>query len=330
MKRAYIMYRNKKNRAARTFSNQKKLSVSIFTLSLLFITLSCNRDEVFEREQYKNVFALISESNNVARNFHPLGEESIGFVAASLGGTNPTTKDIVVNLVEDQSLLDDFNRINYDTDVSKYGKPLPASKFDIESYQFTINAGDISGRLPIKIRPDGLSPDTAYYISLRVESHSSYEINPEKSFILYQVRSKNFYAQADGNTSYSMRAKLRVQGSASELEMPGSKIMHPISDNKVRVMAGNETYESNINKFNQYAIILEVDENNNVEISPYGNVEVVQVNGDPEFPNIFKIEDDGFKTYKTFLLRYNYKSGNTIYEFKEELRLEFDKDEDEN
>ena len=324
------MYRNKKNRAARTFSNQKILSVSIFTLSLLFITLSCNRDEVFEREQYKNVFALISESNNVARKVHPLGEESIGFVAASLGGTNPTTKDIVVNLVEDQSLLDDFNRINYDTDVSKYGKPLPASKFDIESYQFTINAGDISGRLPIKIRPDGLSPDTAYYISLRVESHSSYEINPEKSFILYQVRSKNIYAQADGNTSYSMRAKLRVQGSASELEMPGSKIMHPISDNKVRVMAGNETYESNINKFNQYAIILEVDENNNVEISPYGNLEVVQVNGDPEFPNIFKIEDDGFKTYKTFLLRYNYKSGNTIYEFKEELRLEFDKDEDEN
>lgn len=330
MKRAYIMYKNKRNRVIRTFSSQQILSVSIFTLSLLFITLSCNRDEVFEREQYKNVFALISESNNVASKFHPLGEESIGFVAASLGGTNPTTKDIEVKLVEDQSLLDDFNRTNYDTDVAKYGKPLPPSKFDIESYQFTINAGEISGRLPIRIRPDGLSPDTSYYISLRVESHSSYEINPEKSFILYQVRTKNYYAQAGGNTSYSMRAKLRVQGSSSELEMPGSKVMQPISFNKVRVMAGNETYESNINTFNRYAIILEVDENNNVEILPYGNIEVVQVNGDPEFPNIFKIEDDGFKTYKTFLLRYNYKSGDTFYEFKEELRLEFDEDEDEN
>ena len=46
------------------------------------------------------------------------------------------------------------------------------------------------------------------------------------------------------------------------------------------------------------------------------------------FPNIFKIEDDGFKTYKTFLLRYNYVSGSTVVEMKEELRLEF-KEEDE-
>jgi hypothetical protein len=134
----------------------KRLGTALSML-LLFIFITCDRDEVFEREQYKNVFALISESDNVARKFHKLGEESIGYVAASMGGTNPTTKDITVNLVEDQSLLDDFNRINYDTDVSKYGKPMPESKYDIDSYQFTIPAGGISGRLPIRIRPDGMT-----------------------------------------------------------------------------------------------------------------------------------------------------------------------------
>lgn len=297
---------------------------------LLFIFITCDRDEVFEREQYKNVFALISESDNVARKFHKLGEESIGYVAASMGGTNPTTKDITVNLVEDQSLLDNFNRINYDTDVSKYGKPMPESKYDIDSYQFTIPAGGISGRLPIRIRPDGLSPDTAYFISLRVESHSSYEVNPDKSYVLYQIRTKNYWAQADGNTNYSMRAKLRIQGSASELEMPGTKVMHPLTENSVRIMAGNETYESNINVFNRFAIVLEIGEDNKVSILPYANIEVTQVDGDSEFPNTFLIENDGFKTYKTFLLRYNYKSGNTIYEMKEELRMEFDEDEEEN
>jgi hypothetical protein len=231
----------------------KRLGTALSML-LLFIFITCDRDEVFEREQYKNVFALISESDNVARKFHKLGEESIGYVAASMGGTNPTTKDITVNLVEDQSLLDNFNRINYDTDVSKYGKPMPESKYDIDSYQFTIPAGGISGRLPIRIRPDGLSPDTAYFISLRVESHSSYEVNPDKSYVLYQIRTKNYWAQADGNTNYSMRAKLRIQGSASELEMPGTKVMHPLTENSVRIMAGNETYESNINVFNRFAM----------------------------------------------------------------------------
>jgi hypothetical protein len=307
----------------------KRLGTALSML-LLFIFITCDRDEVFEREQYKNVFALISESDNVARKFHKLGEESIGYVAASMGGTNPTTKDITVNLVEDQSLLDDFNRINYDTDVSKYGKPMPESKYDIDSYQFTIPAGGISGRLPIRIRPDGLSPDTAYFISLRVESYSSYEVNPDKSYVLYQIRTKNYWAQADGNTNYSMRAKLRIQGSASELEMPGTKVMHPLTENSVRIMAGNETYESNINVFNRFAIVLEIGEDNKVSILPYANIEVTQVDGDSEFPNTFLIENDGFKTYKTFLLRYNYKSGNTIYEMKEELRMEFDEDEEEN
>ncbi len=296
---------------------------------LLLAFTACDRDEVFEREQYKNVFALISESDNVSRKYHKLGEESIGYVAASLGGTNPTTRDIVVTLVEDPSLLDDFNRTNYDTDVSKYGKPLPKDKYDIDSYQFTIPAGEINGRLPIRIRPDGLSPDTAYFISLRVDSHSSYEVNPDKSYVLYRVRTKNFWADASGNTNYSMRAKLRIAGSPSELEMPGTKVMHPLTKNSVRIMAGNETYESNTNVFNKFAIVLTVGDDNKVTISPYGNIEVGQVDGDKLFPNTFFIEDDGFKTYKTFLLRYNYKSGNTIYEMKEELRMEFDADQEQ-
>ncbi len=296
---------------------------------LLLAFTGCDRDEVFEREQYKNVFALISESDNVSRKYHKLGEESIGYVAASLGGTNPTTKDIVVTLVEDPSLLDDFNRTNYDTDVSKYGKPLPQDNYDIDSYRFTIPAGEINGRLPIRIRPDGLSPDTAYFISLRVESHSSYEVNPDKSYLLYRVRTKNYWADASGNTNYSMRAKLRVAGSASELEMPGTKVMHPLTKNSVRVMAGNETYESNTNVFNRFAIVLTIGDDNKVTISPYGNIEVGQVDGDSQFPNTFFIEDDGFKTYKTFLLRYNYKNGNTVYEMKEELRMEFDADQEQ-
>lgn len=56
---------------------------------LLLTFTACDRDEVFEREQYKNVFALISESDNVSRKYHKLGEESIGYVSASLGAPTP-------------------------------------------------------------------------------------------------------------------------------------------------------------------------------------------------------------------------------------------------
>jgi len=290
--------------------------------------LSCKDEQVYQMEQYKNTFALISESDNVARKFHQLGEESIGYIAASMGGTKPTQKDITIHLVEDKSLIDQFNRTNYDTDISKYVKPMPGDKYDIEQFQFNIPAGEIGGRLPIKIRPDGLSPDSSYFIPLRIESFSSYEANEEKSYILYRIKTKNYYALSDATTIYNMRGKYRQQGSPSELEMPGSKIMHPITKNSVRIMAGNEAYVSDVNVFNKLAIVLSINENNQVTISPFKNLEVTQVDGDADFPNIFKIEDDGFKTYKTFLLRYNYVSDGIVIEMKEELRLEFNEEDE--
>ena len=300
--------------------------LGIIVISLIIFS-ACNDDEVFEKEQYKNVFALISEDDNVSRKFHRLGEESIGYVAASLGGTNPTTKDIVVNLVEDETLIDKFNLTNYDVDLTKYIRSLPKDKYDIESLQFTIKAGEIGSRLPIRIRPDGLSPDSAYFIALRVESYSSYEVNPDKDYVLYRVRIKNSWAKADGSTLYTMRAKQK-KDSSSEIEMPGSKVMYPLTKNSVRIMAGNETFSANKAVFYKSAIILEVGDDNKVNIRPYGGINVTQIDGDKDFPNTFKIEDDGFKTYKTFLLRYNYVLGNSSYQMKEELRLEFNEDDE--
>lgn len=324
-------YNNSKGKVNGYTSRLKKSHGKITGCLVLFFALllySCDRDEVFEKEQYKNVFALISESDNVSRKYHILGGESVGYIAASLGGTNPTTEDITVKLVEDPSYLDAFNRTNYDVDKTKYMKPLPENNYDIDSYEFIIPAGDISGRLPIRIRPDGLSPDYEYGIALRVESHSSYEVNHEKSYVIYSVRIKNRWASSDGNTIYNMSGRMREKGESYELQMPGTKVMHPVSKNQVRVIAGNETYEANAATFNQFAILLTVDEENNVTISPYKNIEVTQIDGDPFYSNTFFVEDDGFQTYKTFRLNYEYKSGDKVFEFREELRLQFNPNEE--
>lgn len=310
-------------------TNKIKKKIYFTFLFIILILCACNRDEVFEKEQYKNVFALISESNNVLVKYHSLGKENIGYVSSSLGGTNPTTEDIKVNLVEDQSFIDKYNRTNFDVDKTKYMLPLPASNYDIDSYEFTIPAGEISGRLPIRIRPDGLSPDHQYGISLRVESHSTYEVNPTKNFIIYNVRIKNWWAQGDGTSIYSMNAKLSEEGQSYELQIPGTKVMHPISKNQVRIIAGNEKYEASAKVFNQFGILLTINEDKTVSISSYKNIEVTQIDGDPFYSNTFTIEKTGFQTYKNFRLRYKYKSGNKIYEFKEELRLQYNPGEEE-
>jgi hypothetical protein len=94
-------------------------------------------------------------------------------------------------------------------------------------------------------------------------------------------------------------------------------------------MAGIEQFVSDAAIINRYGIVLEIDDDNKIHISAFRNPEnspakviVTQVDGDPDFPNIFKIENDGFKDWKTFLLRYDYKVGSATYEMQEELRLE--------
>lgn len=309
-----------------------KYQIVIFILCFIwgFGETSCNQDEVFEKEQYKNVFALISGDNNVYSEFFDLSQlESLGYVSVSCGGSNKITRDINISLVEDQTLLDNYNKVNYDVDYANYALSLPADKYDIDSYRMTIKSGTTGAELPVRIRPNGLSPDSVYFLPLKIDTHDTYEANPEKSYVLYRVMLKNRFARSDGNTYYTMRAKQSVGGGA-ELETPGTKIMHPLSGNRVRIMAGTTAFVSDVTTLKQSAVILEVDDDDNVRILPYGDIEVTTVDGDPDFPNIFKIEDDGYATYKTFLLRYNYAVEGVTYEMKEELRLSFNPDDEEN
>lgn len=298
---------------------------SVPIVILLVGVLSCDRDEVFEREQYKNVFALISETDNVHTRFHDLrDQESTGYLSASCGGTNPTMEDIQASIVIDPSLVDNFNKINYDLDYDQYAHELAVSNYTVDSPVLTIPAGEIRGVLPIRIRPEGLSPDSLYLIPLKVNEYDNYEVNPEKNYVLYRVRIKNFYAKDYGATSYNL------SGSQNGINVFGAKNMHPIAANKVRIMAGTETYLPDIDILNRSAIVLEIDEDDNVQILPYGNIIVAQVDGDPEYPNSFKVEFDGYRYFKTFLLRYNYTLNGTAYEMKEELRYNFNpKDENE-
>jgi hypothetical protein len=280
---------------------------------------SCNEDKIFEREQYKNVFALVSDDGyNVFTVVHDLDKtESTGYVAASCGGSNPTGKDIEITLEPSPETFDFYNKSNFDVDIEKYARLLPPEKYSIDKWNFIIPTGEVIGRLPIRIRPDGLSPDSTYFIPLKVSDFSTYEVNSDKSDVLYRVLIKNKYATQEFATNYAMR------GLRDGVNIIMQKQMHPISSNKVRIMAGTEVFDSNIATLNKSGIILEIAADNKVSISPVKDMVITQVDGNADYPNIFKIEDDGYRTYKTFLLQYDYKSGSNTYRMQEELRLEF-------
>jgi hypothetical protein len=301
---------------------EKYLNMFVMLVFLAGIS-SCNEDKIFEREQYKVVFALVSaDGHNVFKVVHDLDEpESVGYIAASCGGTNSTGEDINVTLVQDAAPFDKYNKDNFDVETAKFAQHLPAGKFNIDSYDFIIPAGGRSGRMAIRVRPAGLSPDSTYFIPLKVDAYSAYEVNPDKSDALYQVLIKNKYATQAATTNYTLR------GTRDGVNVMGVKQMHPVSSNSVRIMAGIDAFQADVDIINDNCILLTIGSDNRISISSYKNMEVEQIDGDPDFPNIFKVEDDGYNIYKTFLMSYKYKSGNTTYTMREELRLQMGKDE---
>lgn len=296
----------------------KRDFITILTLAMLLS--SCNDDALFKKEMYKNVVALISSDYyNTFKEVVPLsstGEEVIGYIAACTGGTHAPTKNMVIGLEEDQSPLDLYNRSLYDVDEARYAKFLSSNKYEIVDYKIQINAGERTGRAMIKIRPEGLSPDSTYFIGLKATDISGVEINDKKSTILYQILIKNDYATQGENVYYSMT------GLVDNMPTAGNKKMFPLTYNSVRMIAGTEAFDSDVSHINKTSIILQVEANNHITINPYKDIDVEQIEGDSRYPNTFRVEESYGRTYNVFLLHYQYTINGKSRVMQEELRLE--------
>ncbi len=289
-------------------------------LALIMVLSSCNDNELFEKEMYKNVVALIStDYYNTFTEVVPLsatGEAAIGYIAVSSGGTHAPSKDMVIGLEEDQSPLDFYNRSLFDIDENLYAKFLPKDKYEIVDYKIQINAGERTGRTMIKLHPDGLSPDSTYFIGLKATDISGVEINQKKNTILYQVLIKNDYATQGENVFYAMT------GMANSMVTAGNKKLFPLTYNSVRMIAGTESFQSTVDHINKNSVILEVGADNHVTIKPYKDLVVTQIEGDPKYPNIFRVEESFGRSYNVFLLSYEYTVKGVKRRMQEELRLE--------
>ena len=295
------------------------MKYKIFILFALLGTLvSCNDSDIFEKEMYKNRVALISSDyyNSFNEVVHLDNEEKIGYIAASVGGTHAPEKEMVILLEEDPAPLATYNYHLFDADESLYAKMLPKDKYEIEDYQIHIKAGERTGRTAVKLHPEGLSPDSAYFISLKATDVSGVELNPKKSTILYQVMIENDYASQAKNSLYIMT------GTADDMATAANKTLFPLSHNSVRMVAGTEPFVLRESELKKTSLVLTVGDDHKVTITPYGSLAVKQVDNDPKYPNTFMVEEAfGLKT-NVFLLCYEYTIGKTTKLMKERVEMQ--------
>lgn len=284
----------------------------VYIFAALFLPLlmtSCDENEQFRGELYKKVIYLLSTEDYTFQSEHDLGEETTGYVTVYCGGTQHIDHDVTVMLEPDPDAVGEYNYMYFDLDETRYAHTLEASKYTIDSYQTVLKAGseDNYTLLPIKIRPDGLSPDSTYFIPLRIKSISDYETNPDKERVLYQIVLRNKYATMASTTYYQVTGIEERHFASGDVAggISVTRIFAPLSKNQVRCFAGTNTYNpSNVTKaeIDKYAMTLTINSDNSITITPYGNIEVEMLGGAED--NYFEIDS---RERFVFNLHYRYK-----------------------
>ena len=287
-------------------------------LMLPLLLTSCDENEQFRGELYKKVIYLLSTDDYTFESEHDLGEESTGYVTVYCGGTQHIDHDVTVTLEPDLDAVGDYNYMYFDLDSSRYAHTLDASRFTIDSYQTVLRADseDNYALLPIKIRPDGLSPDSTYFIPLRIRSVSDFEINSDKQKVLYQIVLRNRYATMATTTYYQVTGVEDRHLAAGDVAggISVTRIFAPLSKNQVRCFAGTHTYNpANVTKdeINKYAMTLTINSDNSITITPYGSLEVEMLGGAQD--NYFAVDS---RDRYVFNLHYRFRdtfSGETVW-----------------
>lgn len=250
----------------------KRISTIVLVFSVLVGFIACEDNGQFTEEQYKKVIYLLSSDNNkVFPGIHRLDEAvSTGYVSIGVGGTNPIDQNVTVEIERDDSLMHVYNKINFDIDSSKYARELDPARFDIQSYQITLKAGnqDQYTLLPIRVHTTGLSPDSIYFVPLRIKSVSNYEVNPKYQAVLYRVYLENDYAQQKEQTVYAVRGDRQV-GDGGPSKVTLDKRAYPVTKDQIRIFADTKNSSDKLNEINRYSILLQVKEDSTINITSY-------------------------------------------------------------
>lgn len=297
-----------------------KKNISLLVSMILCSVIACKEDDYASREYYRYVVYLLSEDDyNVYSESFAFndGETVTGYFSIGCGGSLANPESFTVELEPDTVLFDAYNKSNFDIDRSRYANLLDESRYQIAASVVTFPAKnkDQYVKVAVTVNPDGLSPDSTYFIPIAIKNTSQYEINKEKSGLLFRVALENNYAEQLTDTYYQMRGNILNDAGEATGSISGTKLVRPLSKNAVRLYAGSQaqTVKSTVEEIARYSIVLTVGEDNRVQITSYGTIETEQLNGGDTW-NIYKearANPGDTKIKKQFYLLYRFRTLET-------------------
>ena len=323
-----------------------KKIVTIILCSALVVISGCDNYD-FAQEQFRKEVNLLSNSSLVYdRQVAELqqGGDTL-FVVASLSGSQASDESFAVALQNSDTLLRAYNKSNFDINKARFAKYLPEECYEFPTMEMTIPAGSSKAMFPVYLKNlDKISPDSIYFLEYKIDSLKTPDCNPKKRHVLLRIHKENYYASTQTATYYNYTSSTIIipnTDGTSEVRRPtNSNRVFPISENSVRLMAGDESfsdYTTALDIINKGSIILEMGEQlpekplaKELTILPYKDIDVMQLTPIGEYDNTYLLNvirtPDGRATYyKEFRLHYKYRLQSTdrYREVNAKLRYQF-------
>jgi hypothetical protein len=280
-------------------------------VTMLLSCLSCDWNDIYNKEMYKPVIYLLSGSDNTYTWVYPLeNRETEGYFSIGCGGSQSNPEEVIIELGADTVLFDRYNRNNFDIDSASFARLLPPDRYVISSGTVTLPANPVDQyvRVPVVVRPEGLSPDSIYFIPLAIKSVSKYEVNPEKYNMLFRIAIENDYAEQINTTYYYQKGTQLNEISGVSSPLSGSKKVQPLTENRVRMFAGAniQLATATPDDIRKYAVVVQVNADHSLKITPYGTIQVQQLEATDW--NRYAVEGSEGKEKYRFYLYYRYRT----------------------
>ena len=310
-----------------------KKIVTIILCSALVVISGCDNYD-FAQEQFRKEVNLLSNSSLVYDR-----------QVASLSGSQASDESFAVALQNSDTLLRAYNKSNFDINKARFAKYLPEECYEFPTMEMTIPAGSSKAMFPVYLKNlDKISPDSIYFLEYKIDSLKTPDCNPKKRHVLLRIHKENYYASTQTATYYNYTSSTIIipnTDGTSEVRRPtNSNRVFPISENSVRLMAGDESfsdYTTALDIINKGSIILEMGEQlpenplaKELTILPYKDIDVMQLTPIGEYDNTYLLNvirtPDGRATYyKEFRLHYKYRLQSTdrYREVNAKLRYQF-------
>ena len=236
-------------------------------------------------------------------------------VSVAYSGTQKVDDDVQVTLEKDKEILGKYNYSNFDIDEERYAKELKNHCYEMPQMSVLLHHDDVDpyATLPIVMKQEALSalsPDSTYFIPLRIKDVSGYQINEKKRNVLCRIYTYNEYANTKESTQYTMKGYRIVGDNSSSIS--GSKKVDPVNANSVRMFVGNVKFEANEKVIAKNAVTIEVQKDNSIKMYPYvrdtKTLEVQLMTPPNDSEEDFIYQNVYEKKNKRFLLYYKYRT----------------------